>query len=323
MPNSGWIVVPAYNEAFGLEKFAQSLLKELDPFGSDNDIHFTILFVNDGSADNTQQIIENICTNFRTAVISCEFLCLLRNFGHQAALKAGLRKASADADFAITMDADGEHPPKFILAMVEKWKQGAKIVHTLRLPNDSLGRIKVASSRWYYIFLKSLSGIDIEPGMADFKLWDGELLRQVASFLPFCGSSRSFASWLMPGAPRLPYEQNIVAGRTSRFTMRKMLSLALGGIVRYSDAPLRLAGLVGIFALGFATVLTVFSVIAFINAKTIPGWTSIIIAIAIFGGLQSLAIGILGEYLLRNWFRHSLPSYVIKKSSSPIYIEKP
>jgi dolichol-phosphate mannosyltransferase len=148
--------------------------------------------------------------------------------------------------------------------------------------------------------------------MADFKLWDGELLRQVAPALPNCGSTRAFASWLAPRAPVVAYDQHIVEGRRSRFTSRKMWSLAIGAIVRYSDVPVRLSILVGVVALLVAATLTAFVLWAAFTGRTVPGWASTILTITIFGALQSMAIGILGEYILRN-FRQSLPKFVVRR----------
>ena len=252
-----------------------------------------------------------------------ELISLTRNFGHQAAVVAGMLHASPTADFVITMDADGEHPLTLIPELVARWKEGAPIVHTARRPDKRLAFMKRAASAGYYWLFARLSGLAVAPGMADFKLWDGDLLRQVAPALPHCGSTRAFASWLAPRAPVVAYDQHVVEGRRSRFTSRKMWSLAAGAIVRYSDLPLRFSILVGLVALLFAATLTAFVLWAVFTGRTVPGWASIILTITIFGALQSFAIGILGEYLLRNWFRQSLPKFVVQNKRGAGAIDTP
>jgi hypothetical protein len=173
--------------------------------------------------------------------------------------------------------------------------------------------LKRVTSDGYYWALRRLSGLRISAGMADFKLWDGDLLRQVVDFLPRCGSTRAFAAWLCPEGPAIPFEQNVVAGRISRLTWRKMWRLALGGITRYSDLPLHLSTLTGVVALLFALAVAAQTVWAFLAGRTVPGYPSILIAVAVFGALNAFAIGILSEYLLRHLFREALPTFVLAR----------
>lgn len=312
MKRAGVVVVPAYNEEQGLPAFVERLVALLAAPGDATETELSILIVDDGSTDGTVAVVEALAARHAAGPGRIALLSLTRNFGHQAAVAAGMLHASATADFVITMDADGEHPIALIPELVARWREGASIVHTARRPNGKLPWTKRVASAGYYWLFARLSGLAVTPGMADFKLWDGELLRQVAPALPGCGSTRAFASWLAPRAPVVAYDQHVVEGRRSRFTGRKMWSLALGAIVRYSDVPLRLSILVGLVALLFAATLTAFVLWAAFTGRTVPGWASIILTITIFGALQSFAIGILGEYLLRNWFRQSLPKFVVR-----------
>ena len=312
---SGWVVVPAYNEATGLPAFLTDLTRSLAPLAREESLEFTILIVDDGSSDRLIAVLEDFAQSQEAGPIALRYVSLVRNFGYQAGIVAGLVEASRTADFAVTMDADGEHPCELIPALVREWRRGSAIVHTARRPHAGLSRLKRWTSAAYYRVLRAVSGLQISSGMADFRLWDGDLLRQVADVLPNCGSTRAFASWLAPDAPVIRYDQKLVTGRISRFTQRKMWSLALSGIIRYSDLPLRLSMIVGALGLLFGAILSMFVLWAVLAGHTVAGWASTILTITIFGSFQCVALGILGEYLLRNFFRHSLPRYVVVRRS--------
>jgi glycosyltransferase involved in cell wall biosynthesis len=311
-----FIVVPAYQEAEGIQGFLAELcdyLETLRRTSEGRDLDWNIVVVNDGSADQTEVMLAEAKRSLRCDHISLDYITLLRNFGHQAALLAGLRIAAArTADFAITLDADGEHPFQIIPELVRHWRAGVSIVHTVRLPDPRLSHLKRVSSRGYYAVLKWLGNLHISAGMADYKLWDGRLLRSVRPYLNTCGSTRAFASWLSPDAPVVPYHQNLVEGRASRYTTVKMVSLALSGIIRYSDFPIRLAFYVGVCALIVGTLMFIQAIVAFFMGTTIPGWTSVVATIIFFGGVQCFLLGVYGEYFLRNLFRSNLPTFVIR-----------
>jgi dolichol-phosphate mannosyltransferase len=310
-PHQGFIVIPAYNEEAALPAFVGDLADFLERQTQGGRFEFTVLIVDDGSADGTGTAIDALARAHAVKPIVVRKLSLLRNFGHQAALIAGMLEAAGSADFVITLDADGEHPFGNIADLIACWLAGESIVHTRRRPHRGLSPVKRVTSALYYWLLRWASGLRIAAGMADFKLWDGDLLREIRTVLPHCGSTRAFAVWLAPDAQVIDYDQNVVKGRVSRFTSRKMWSLALSGVVRYSDLPLRFSTMVGLAALSFAAVLAAFVIWAVATDRTVPGWASTMLAIASFGGLQSFAIGILGEYMLRNWFRQSLPTFVV------------
>jgi dolichol-phosphate mannosyltransferase len=307
--------MPAYREADGISAFLREVgafLESLAP-SSCHDVDWKILVVNDGSPDDTEDRLAEAKSNLRFSNVSVDYISLIRNFGHQSALLAGLRTATArGADFAITLDADGEHPIELIPELVQHWRQGAPIVHTSRMPDPRLSKFKGLSSRVYYSLLKNFGNLAISAGMADYKLWDGALLRSIRPNLNVCGSTRAFASWLSPDAPVVPYRQNVVEGRESRYTFAKMVSLALSGLVRYSEFPIRLAFYVGVCALIVGTLMFVQAIVAYLMGMAQPGWTSIVATIIFFGGVQCFLLGVYGEYFLRNLFRSNLPTFVIK-----------
>lgn len=304
--------MPAYEEARGIRAQLEALAQTLTACPAHSDIRFTLLVVNDGSRDDTSGEIARARPGVEALGVALCERAFLRNFGHQAAIVAGLEAATAGCDFAVTMDADGEHPHALVPELIAAWRAGAPLVHTLRRPHRQLSAFKRAASASYYRLLSRISGVRIQPGMADFKLWDGELLRELRPFLRSCGSTRVFAAWLAPAAPTVEYDQGVVAGRQSRFTLRKNLSLALAGLVRYSDAPLRLSLWMSSFAGVVAVGHSLFVLWAVYTGTVVPGWATIVIIVAFFGALQSFAIGMLGEYLLRISFRSSLPAFATR-----------
>lgn len=313
------IVMPAFNEAEGIKAFLSRMVSFLETHSKDSlaGLAWRLIVVNDGSRDETALRLEEASKEISSPLVKIEPLSLIRNFGHQAALLAGLRTAVARrAAFVITMDADGEHPMELIPNLVAHWRKGALLVHTSRNPDPRLSRFKGASSNLYYSLLRWLGRLEIRSGMADYKLWDGKLLHGVRPFLNTCGSTRAFASWLIPEAPVVRYDQDVIEGRRSRFTLRKMLSLALSSLVRFSDFPIRLAFYIGLSALILGSVLFVFAIAAFFMGKVIPGWTSIVALVVFFGGVQSMLLGVYGEYFLRNLFRANLPMFVIDPAES-------
>jgi polyisoprenyl-phosphate glycosyltransferase len=315
---AGWLVIPAYNEGAGIADNLDALSAFLSPYGASERIEFTLLVVDDGSVDDTREQVRACVPRLAERGVTLQLLPLVRNFGQQAAIVAGLLEAAKTADFTITIDADGEHPKELIPSLVEAWQHGAPIVHTLRRPHRGLGWFKRTASAAYYALIARISRVRIKPGMADFKLWDGALLRQLSSFLPACGSTRVFAAWLAPDAPILQYDQHVSDGRSSRFTFGKNFSAALDGVVRYSDLPLRLSLIMTMFAVLVGIVQGAFVLWASANDRVIPGWSSVMIIVAFFGAMQSVSIGVLGEYLLRIQFRKSMPLFVgLRRSSGP------
>lgn len=314
---AGWIVCPAYNESQTLPGF----VRELEACVASSDVlsgyRIILLIVDDGSGDDTAGVARALGER-PPGVLSVQSISLTRNFGQQAALIAGLDLAARqNAAWVCTIDADGEHPVRLLPELVEAWQGGASLVHTVRSYDARVSPIKRFLSEAYYFLLQRISNVRIAPGMADYKLWDGELLRQVQPFLPQCGLLRLFASWLCPDAPVIHYAQEFVAGRPSRFTWRKMFSIGFSGLVRYSEMPLRFFLLAGVLSFVAGVGIAIFAAVSVSAGKTVPGWASILMLVSAFGALHSLSLGVLAEYFVRLMFRRSLPTYVTRRASGP------
>ena len=313
--SQGWVVCPAFNEATTLESFVEQLSEVVRGAEVLSPHRITLLIVDDGSSDDTPNVAARLSSESDSR-LRIESLSLSRNFGQQAALIAGLDRAAHEgADWVCTMDSDGEHPVSLLPQLVRVWESGAPMVHTVRAYDKRVSLVKRKLSDAYYVLLQRLSKIKIRPGMADYKLWDGALLRQVQPFLPHCGLLRLFASWLCPDAPTVEYEQNFVADRPSRFTWSKMFSLGFAGLVRYSEVPLRFFLVAGVVSFSIGVFNAGFALVAVIQGRTVPGWASLLMLVSGFGAVQSLSLGVLAEYFARLMFRRSLPTYVTRSAT--------
>jgi dolichol-phosphate mannosyltransferase len=281
------LVLPAYNEAENIPILVDRLVSQTRGLGD-----VEIIVVDDGSDDETLH-------HLRTAAVrqpNLKYVSLSRNFGHQTALRAGLRHATGDC--AICMDADLQHPPELIPHMVGRWQAGADIVNCIRQDQQSLSLFKRTTSRWFYKLLNWLSGLQLVAGSSDFRLLD----RRVMNILNHLPEADLFFRGIIPTlgfeVASIDYMPNERFQGQSRYTPRKMMQLALNGVISSSMRPLRLATcfafLTAIAALGFLTyVLYVY----FGTSTGVPGWASILCVTLVIGTMQLLVLGVIGEYL--------------------------
>jgi len=302
------IVLPAHNEAGNIEPMRAAIEKLVAPLG-----RYEIIFVDDGSSDGTLDAI-------RTAAArdpAVRYVSFTRNFGHQAALRAGLRHARGRA--VVIMDADFEHPPELIPQLVAEWRKGFKIVATRR--NDDaaqLSALKRITSRNYYRLLAAIGDVHIEPGSADFMLFDRAVVDVVNGIDDHDVFLRGLVRWLGFPLSVVPYSRGVRTRGDSKYSLTRMIELAVTGIATHSIRPLRFAIWL---ALGFAALgmlFVVYSIVSFLFVQhTVAGWTSIMAAIAILGAAQLLVLGIIGEYIgriLRETRKR--PSFIIAETES-------
>jgi glycosyltransferase involved in cell wall biosynthesis len=305
------IVSPAYNES----KQIRDWILKTDKFWSENKHalqinHVWMILVDDGSDDNTTEIVRSL--NDLTVTIELKCLQLIKNFGHQQALVYGLKYVAREipeADVIVTMDCDGEHPQETIPEMIKHWRLGEIMVHTIREENENLKWHKRFFSKSFYSLIRFLSALPIESGMADFKLWDASLLRSVANHLDLAGPIRLFSVYIQPRSVRLHFRPQQIQGRISRFSFRKMISLATQCLFFYTSFPLRTIGIVGLLSLLFCVFQLIYSLTMYMLGKTVPGWSSIIMTVAFFSGTNSLCLYIMAEHTLRFSVRRNLPVF--------------
>jgi dolichol-phosphate mannosyltransferase len=224
-------------------------------------------------------------------------LSLSRNFGHQIAISAGIDHARGRG--VLMMDADLQHPPALLHEMIRRHEQGFEVVYTVRREADHVPRWKRASSRWFYRLINAISEVPIEPAAADFRLMGPKAVRAYRR-LPERGRfARGLVSWLGFRPVAIEYDPGVRAAGQSKYSLAKMVRLALDGVTAFSARPLRLSLGVGFVLVALAAAYSLYAIGVWATGDTMPGWTSILISVLLIGGVQLLSLGVLGEYMGR------------------------
>lgn len=284
------IVTPVFNEQENIEVFYHEVVLALDKLPYD----FEIIFVDDGSTDATPAILHRL-VNQDSRV---QAILLARNFGHQVALTCGLDYAEGDA--VITMDGDMQHPPEMLPSLISIWEDGFEVVQTIRLSTEGVSWFKSFTSEIFYKLINSMSKIRVQEGGSDFRLLDKKV---VQSFRLFKERARFIRGMISAIGYRQTQVEFIAPKRfagKSKFSLSKMLHFALDGITAYSKLPLRFAFYIGIVFGVVSFILTAHVVyIRMFTNEAVPGWATISASILLFGGLQLVGLGIIGEYVGR------------------------
>lgn len=300
------IVVPAFNEGTNVKVLAEKVGEVLK-----KDYKYELIFIDDGSSDNTLAVLKQL--HAENAHI--HYLSFSRNFGHQSALKAGLDAASGDC--VISMDADLQHPPILLPTLIQKWEEGYDIVYTRRNESVDLPFWKRKTSAWFYKILNKLSDIELEAGTADFRLMDRLVVNVVKNSSESNLFLRGFIAWMGFKQYRIDYQPDARFSGTSKYTFKKMLVLAMNGIISFSIKPLQMATYLGATISLLAFLYGLYAIYAhFFTDKAATGWTSLLTSILFIGGLQLLVLGIIGEYLGKVLMQtKSRPDYLVRESS--------
>lgn len=300
------IVLPAYNENGNIPIITTRLQEILIPL----DYKYEIIFVNDGSKDSTQQIIESVAASHD----NIHFIELSRNFGHQNALKAGIDMASGDC--VISMDCDMQHPPEVILRFLEKWEEGYEVVYSIRQESKELSSFKKSTSKLFYSMINSMSDINLEAGTADFRLLDRKVVDIFCNFSENEPFIRGLVKWLGFKQIGIDYSPSNRHSGESQYTLKKMMRFALQGITSFSTKPLYTAVYLG-FIFSFLSLLYIPYVIhAFYTGQEVAGWASVIMTIVFFGGVQLMILGIIGIYIGKLFMQSKQrPNYIIRNTS--------
>jgi glycosyltransferase involved in cell wall biosynthesis len=298
------LVVPAYNEEGNIAALARRVFDVIpDEYAPE------LIFVDDGSDDGTLQAIKELQDEHP----SVSYISFSRNFGHQAALRAGIRQARGGC--VISMDADLQHPPELLPPMLKQWREGNDIVYTRRARSGEGSWFKSATSRLFYGTLNRLSGLDMDQGAADFRLLDRSVVDVLNSLPEQNLFLRGFVSWCGFRAHAIDYEPGSRLAGESKYTFGRMMTLALHGITQFSIRPLRLASFLGFFSAAAGIIYGIYAIWRrFGSHQTVSGWTSVIISVLILGGIQLLILGIMGEYLGWTFLQSKQrPDYIIRE----------
>lgn len=300
------VIVPCFNEEESLATFNKTLLQFLP-----EDYDYEVIYVNDGSRDNTFQVILNLAKENQ----NIKYISFSRNFGHQNALKAGYDFASGDC--AISLDADLQHPPAVIPELIAKWEEGFEIVNTIRADHDSISYTKKISSGIFYQIMRKLSDVNIENGMADFRLMDKKVLKQLKLFSENYLFFRGIIPWMGFRQTVVPFKANERFAGTTKYTFKKMLKFATTGVTAFSVKPLRLSIYLGFVFAFLAFLYGLYATYAFLfTDEAVTGWTSVILSVLFVGGINLLMLGIIGEYLGKLFIENKRrPNYLISETN--------
>lgn len=281
------IVVPCYNEAANVAELVSRIEVTLQNV---ENLEYGILIVDDGSSDSTPSVVKDArLTNPRVGLIR-----LLRNFGHQAALSAGLEYARGDA--VVVMDADLQHPPELLPEMIKQWRSGFDVVQTVRTVQP--GVLKSLTSRAFYRLLNYVSEVRIRDGSADFRLMSRRAVDGLLALPERTRFLRGLVTWLGFPSVTIPFQAPPRHSGRSSYGLRKMASLATDALVTLSSRPLHLALYAAALTLCGAGLYGGYVAFQFAHgAQLVRGWTSTIFLVLILGSVNLLCTGILGLYL--------------------------
>lgn len=307
MPIRFSVVIPVYNEEAVADECYARLTKVMQSLSE----NYELIFVDDGSRDNTNAIIAGFCakdSHVRLVTFS-------RNFGHQAAISAGMDLSDGQA--VIVIDADLQDPPEVIPEMVKKWQEGYDVVYGRRTRRKGESLFKKTTAKLFYRFLSAQTDVEIPVDTGDFRLIDRKVCDVLTSLTEknrYVRGLVSFAGFRQTGVQYVRDER--FAGKT-KYPLKKMLNFAVDATTSFSKKPLKLAGYVGFF-LSLASFVYLFITIylkLFTN-KTVSGWASILSVSLFFNGVALIMLGIIGEYIGRIYDEvKNRPLYIIKEKT--------
>ncbi|MBR2743816.1 MAG: glycosyltransferase family 2 protein [Clostridia bacterium] len=301
------VIIPMYYEQDVAEECYSRLSNTLKNIPG---YEYELICINDGSKDKTLEILEQIAyQDEKVKVISFS-----RNFGHQAAVTAGLQYVTGDA--IVIIDADLQDPPELIPEMLKFWEDGYEVIYGKRKSRAGESPFKLLSAKMFYRTLNALSDVEIPKDTGDFRLIDRKVVDTINLMPEHNKFLRGLISWV--GYKQMPFEyerKERFAGKT-KYPLRKMLKLAGDGIISFSNKPLKLVGGLGILSIFVSFCLLIYAIVSYIFKLNdlSAGWTSLMIGITFFAGVQLLSLWVLSEYIGRIYDEtKQRPQYIVDK----------
>jgi polyisoprenyl-phosphate glycosyltransferase len=306
------VVAPVYNEEATITVFVRRVREAL------GDMPYELLLVDDGSTDRTGELLErleNEDEHVRTIRLS-------RNFGHQAALTAGLDQAAGNA--IVMLDSDLQDPPELIGELIGRWSEGADVVYAVRRQRDGEGRFKLGTARVFYRAFSKLAQIDLEPNSGDFRLLDRRALDALLCMRERNRFLRGMTVWIGFTQTAIPYERDARYAGETKFTPAKMLRFAFDAITSFSWLPLQAATFLGFFFSALAFIGLPLVIIARFAGIYVPGVSSVLFVVLLLGGIQLITVGLIGEYVGRIYDEvKGRPLYVVDSRRNVDVAEPP
>ena len=297
-------VIPCHNEARNLDLLLPQLCELLPTIASS----WEIVLVDDGSTDNTAAVMADW-----SALPGFRVLQFSRNFGKEAALTAGLDAAAGDV--VVMMDADLQHPPALILRMVEQWRQGADVVYAVRAHRDDESALKRLGARLFYALLNRSHRFQVPADAGDFRLLDRAAVNALLALPERNRFMKGLYAWIGFDAVALPYVPKPRAHGHSKFSLSLLLHMTVDGLTSFTTWPLRLVSAAGIaMALGGFLYGAYLTLAYLFYGNAVSGWTTIVVSLLFFLGVQMISLGIMGEYVARIFEEvKGRPLYVVKR----------
>src|SRR5437763_5170193 len=281
------VVAPVYNEEGTIEEFYSRVRAALEG------LNFELVLVDDGSTDSSATILERLAESDPRV----RLVYLSRNFGHQTALTAGLDHARGDA--VVMLDADLQDPPELVPRMLDHWRHGCDIVYAVRERREGESRFKLSTAKWFYKLFDKLAQVELEHNSGDFRLLDRRPLDALLAMRERSRFLRGMTVWVGYRQAAVPYKRAPRYAGETKYTVSRMLRFSLDAISSFSHRPLQLATLLGFLISTLAFIAIPVVIVLRILGSYLPGFGSITIAVLLLGGIQLIAIGIIGEYVGR------------------------
>jgi dolichol-phosphate mannosyltransferase len=300
------VIVPCYNEEGVLRATHERLTNVLRALPG---FDYELIFVNDGSIDQTQQILTDLQARDRRTRV----LLLSRNFGHQIAVTAGLEQATGDG--VVIIDADLQDPPEVIPEMVKLWREGNDVVYGIRRDREGESRFKLFTAKAFYRLINRLSDTKMPLDAGDFRLLDRRVVDVITKMRERARFLRGMVSWAGFRQTSILYDRAARHAGESKYPLAKMLNFAMDGIISFSLVPLKLAIWTGFLAIWIAVLGIIVAIIDRVMDRNLArGWASLFVAVLFMGGVQLVSLGIIGEYLGRIYTEvKRRPLYVVQE----------
>lgn len=298
-------VIPCYNEAANLRLLLPVLSEQLNDCTSE----WEVILVNDGSRDDTSAVFDEWTRQpgFRAIEFS-------RNFGKEAALTAGLQ--AANGDVVVLMDSDMQHPPRFIPEMISQWQAGSDVVYALRANRDDESMFKQVGTRAFYRLINAKSRFQVPPDAGDFRLMDRAVVEAILALPERNRFMKGLYAWVGFKSVAIPYEPAERAVGKTHYNALKLIAFSIDGLTAFTTWPLRVASIAGMLMAMLAFVYGAYVIVDFLTyGNKVSGWTTIIVLLSFFVGIQLIGLGILGEYIARIFEEvKGRPLYVVRRS---------
>ncbi len=301
------VVIPMYYEEEVANECYNRIIKV---FKDLKKYEYEIIFVDDGSKDKTLEIIEGFASKDKNVKV----ISFSRNFGHQAAVQAGLKYTTGDA--VVIIDADLQDPPEIIKEMIDLWENGNEVIYAKRTKRKGESPFKLFTAKMFYQILNGLSNVEIPKDTGDFRLADRKVIDVINSMPEHNKFLRGLFSWVGFKQTPLEYERKARYAGKTKYPLGKMLKLAKDGIFSFSTKPLKFVGMIGVASIFLSILILIYSFVSYIFDLNhlIAGWTSIMVTVTFFTGIQLLSLWIISEYISRIYEEaQNRPIYIIDK----------